>query len=65
MNGSVIAMDVIQQKLNKGVLITERILQSHFHIPGWTTKVNFNLIFIIKKRKKMKYYYIFYLINVK
>lgn len=41
MNGSVTAMDVIQQSVNNGVLMTERILQSHFHIPCWATKVDF------------------------
>ena len=39
MNGSVIGMDVIEQKLDQGVLKTERILQSHFQIPSWATKL--------------------------
>lgn len=32
-------MDVIEQNLDQGVLKTERILQSHFQIPSWATKV--------------------------
>lgn len=49
MNDSITAIDVIQQEIKKGVLLTERILQSHFHIPGWATKVF--LFFLLKKKK--------------
>ena len=29
----------MEQKLGAGVLKTEKILQSHFHIPQWATKL--------------------------
>lgn len=39
MNGAVTAIDVIDQKVAQGKMHSERILQSHFPIPGWATKL--------------------------
>lgn len=39
MNGAVTAMDVVDQKFDEGKLVSERILQSHFPIPSWATKL--------------------------
>uniref|UniRef100_A0A7E4W6J1 PRELI/MSF1 domain-containing protein n=1 Tax=Panagrellus redivivus TaxID=6233 RepID=A0A7E4W6J1_PANRE len=38
-NGAVKGMDVVVQDVSDGVLRSERLLQSHFHIPGWVTKL--------------------------
>ncbi|GMS85701.1 hypothetical protein PENTCL1PPCAC_7876, partial [Pristionchus entomophagus] len=38
-NGAVTAMDVMDQKFDEGRLVSERILQSHFPIPSWATKL--------------------------
>lgn len=43
MNKAITAIDVVRQDMDKGVLKTERILQSHFHIPGWAQKVSSDL----------------------
>lgn len=40
MNGAVTGIDVIKQDVEDGVLKSERILQSHFAIPSWVTKVS-------------------------
>lgn len=39
MNGAVTAMDCISQTVSAGVIKSERIIQSHFHIPGWATRL--------------------------
>lgn len=39
MNKAITGIDVIRQDVDKGVLKTERILQSHFHIPNWVVKL--------------------------
>ncbi|CAD5206253.1 unnamed protein product [Bursaphelenchus okinawaensis] len=39
MNRAVTAIDVVEQKVDQGTLKTERILQSHFHIPNWVVKL--------------------------
>ncbi|GMT37939.1 hypothetical protein PFISCL1PPCAC_29236, partial [Pristionchus fissidentatus] len=39
MNGAVTAMDVVDQRFEAGKLVSERILQSHFPIPSWATKL--------------------------
>ena len=39
MNGAVTGMDVVRQEVADGILNTERVLQSHFHIPALVTKV--------------------------
>lgn len=39
MNKSVTAIDVVRQDLDHGVIKTERLLQSQFHIPSWATKL--------------------------
>uniref|UniRef100_A0AC35TQ41 PRELI/MSF1 domain-containing protein n=1 Tax=Rhabditophanes sp. KR3021 TaxID=114890 RepID=A0AC35TQ41_9BILA len=38
-NGNVIGMDVLSQKIDNNVLKSERILQSHFSVPGWAAKL--------------------------
>ncbi|CAB3408786.1 unnamed protein product [Caenorhabditis bovis] len=39
LNSAVTGIDVIRQTLDAGKILTERIIQSHFHIPGWATKL--------------------------
>lgn len=39
MNKSVTAIDVVRQDVDHGVIKTERLLQSQFHIPSWATKL--------------------------
>ncbi|KAK6042846.1 PRELI-like family protein [Cooperia oncophora] len=39
MNQGVTGMDVLRQNLQGGKLLSERIIQSHFHIPSWATKL--------------------------
>uniref|UniRef100_A0AC34Q742 PRELI/MSF1 domain-containing protein n=2 Tax=Panagrolaimus sp. JU765 TaxID=591449 RepID=A0AC34Q742_9BILA len=39
MNGAVTGIDVIKQGVEDGILKSERILQSHFAIPSWVTKL--------------------------
>ncbi|KAJ1347202.1 hypothetical protein KIN20_002206 [Parelaphostrongylus tenuis] len=39
MNQGVTGMDVLRQTLHAGKIMTERIIQSHFHIPTWVTKL--------------------------
>ncbi|WKX92057.1 hypothetical protein Q1695_010245 [Nippostrongylus brasiliensis] len=39
MNQGVTGMDVLRQSLSAGKLLSERIIQSHFHIPSWATKL--------------------------
>ena len=39
MNGAVTGMDVVRQDFADGVLKSERLLQSHFYIPPWVTKL--------------------------
>ncbi|KAI1731661.1 PRELI-like family domain-containing protein [Ditylenchus destructor] len=39
MNGSVTGMDIVQQNVENGVLKTERILQSQFHVPAWAARL--------------------------
>ncbi|KAK6031255.1 PRELI-like family protein [Ostertagia ostertagi] len=39
MNQGVTGMDVLRQNLHSGKLLCERIIQSHFHIPSWATKL--------------------------
>ncbi|KAI6203440.1 PRELI/MSF1 domain-containing protein [Aphelenchoides besseyi] len=39
MNGAIKGIDVVDQNIDAGVLKTERVLQSHFHIPSWATKL--------------------------
>ncbi|CAJ0578367.1 unnamed protein product, partial [Mesorhabditis spiculigera] len=39
MNGAVTNMDVLSQRIDEGVLKSERIIQSHFSIPSWATKL--------------------------
>ncbi|VDO61775.1 unnamed protein product [Heligmosomoides polygyrus] len=39
MNQGVTGMDVLRQTLHAGKLLSERIIQSHFHIPCWATKL--------------------------
>jgi len=39
MNGAVTGIDVVRQGVDGGVLTSERLLQSHFHIPSWVTKL--------------------------
>lgn len=42
MNGAVSAIDVLKhESRNDGSLRSERIIQSHFPIPTWVTKVTF------------------------
>ena len=41
MNGAVTGIDVVRQEVDDGVLKSERLLQSHFHIPSWVTKVSY------------------------
>ena len=38
-NEDILGIDVIRQRLRNGVLHSERIIQSNFHIPVWATKV--------------------------
>ena len=39
-NTAITGIDVLRQELSKeGVLRSERIIQSHFPIPSWVTKV--------------------------
>ncbi|KIH43019.1 PRELI-like family protein, partial [Ancylostoma duodenale] len=38
MNQGVTGMDVLRQTLQAGKILSERIIQSHFHIPSWATK---------------------------
>lgn len=39
LNRAVTGLDVYEQRLDKGKILTERIIQSHFPIPGWATKL--------------------------
>ncbi|VDM61654.1 unnamed protein product [Angiostrongylus costaricensis] len=39
MNQGVTGMDVLRQTLRAGRIMSERIIQSHFHIPSWVTKL--------------------------
>ncbi|KAE9421758.1 hypothetical protein Angca_007255 [Angiostrongylus cantonensis] len=39
MNQGVTGMDVMRQTLRAGKIMSERIIQSHFHIPSWVTKL--------------------------
>ena len=39
MNGAVTGIDVVRQQLDKGQILSERVIQSQFHIPSWATKV--------------------------
>jgi hypothetical protein len=39
MNSQISGIDVVKQELSDGVLKSERLLQSHFHIPPWVTKL--------------------------
>lgn len=39
MNQGVTGMDVLRQTLHAGRILSERIIQSHFHIPTWATKL--------------------------
>ncbi|KAK5980630.1 PRELI domain containing protein 3B [Trichostrongylus colubriformis] len=39
MNQGVTGIDVLRQNLHAGKLLSERIIQSHFHIPSWATKL--------------------------
>ncbi|KAK6731782.1 hypothetical protein RB195_007937 [Necator americanus] len=39
MNQGVTGMDVLRQTLQAGKILSERIIQSHFHIPSWATKL--------------------------
>ncbi|EYC10666.1 hypothetical protein Y032_0054g2486 [Ancylostoma ceylanicum] len=41
MNQGVTGMDVLRQTLQAGKILSERIIQSHFHIPSWATKVEY------------------------
>ena len=38
-NKAVTGIDVVQQKLENGVLKSERVLQSHFSIPAWASRL--------------------------
>uniref|UniRef100_A0A914DEY3 PRELI/MSF1 domain-containing protein n=1 Tax=Acrobeloides nanus TaxID=290746 RepID=A0A914DEY3_9BILA len=38
-NENITGIDVLQQDLKNGVLQSERLLQSHFSIPGWASKL--------------------------
>ncbi|CAI4233039.1 unnamed protein product [Auanema sp. JU1783] len=38
-NSGVTAMDIVSQKVEEGVIHSERVIQSHFHIPSWATKL--------------------------
>ena len=38
-NEDILGIDVIKQRLRNGVLYSERIIQSNFHIPVWASKV--------------------------
>jgi len=38
-SNAVTAIDVVKQEINDGVLRSERLLQSQFHIPSWVTKL--------------------------
>jgi hypothetical protein len=39
MNRAVTAIDVVSQDVDKGVIKSERLLQSQFSIPSWATKL--------------------------
>jgi len=39
MNRAITGIDVVSQEIDKGTLKTERILQRHFHIPNWASKL--------------------------
>lgn len=39
MNKAITAIDVVRQDVDKGVIKSERLLESRFHIPSWVTKV--------------------------
>jgi hypothetical protein len=39
LNNHISGIDVVRQELSDGVLKSERLLQSHFHIPPWVTKL--------------------------
>lgn len=41
LNRSITGIDVVKQTLEAGKILTERIIQSHFSIPSWATKVEF------------------------
>ncbi|KAL7074348.1 hypothetical protein ACQ4LE_006543 [Meloidogyne hapla] len=38
-NEDILGIDVIKQRLRNGVLYSERIIQSNFHIPVWASKL--------------------------
>lgn len=38
-NKAITAIDVVRQDVEKGVIKSELLLQSQFHIPSWATKV--------------------------
>lgn len=38
-NTSITAIDVVRQDVDQGVIKSERLLQSRFHIPSWATKL--------------------------
>ena len=39
LNSAVTGLDTVKQEVSDGVLKSERLLQSHFHIPSWVTKL--------------------------
>ena len=39
MNKAITAIDVVRQDVDKGVIKSERLLQSRFHIPSWVTSL--------------------------
>jgi hypothetical protein len=39
-NRAVTAVDVVKQEVNDGVLMSQRVLQSRFSVPGWVSKVH-------------------------
>ncbi|KAK6013466.1 hypothetical protein OSTOST_21217 [Ostertagia ostertagi] len=47
-------MDVLRQNLHSGKLFSERIIQSHFQIPSWATKL---------RRTQSQRYYVVVLLN--
>jgi len=38
-NRAVTAVDVVKQEVNDGVLMSQRVLQSRFSVPGWVSKL--------------------------
>lgn len=39
MSSGVTAMDVVRQTFDAGKILSERVIQSHFHIPSWASKL--------------------------